>query len=475
MPWHFVGRSEQLDRIRRSLAETRPGPVVVLGEPGMGRTRLVTEALETTDPGRDAVLHIEPGGAAPFAALTGLLPTGFRPSLRTGITDTAEVLAELAGNRRPVLVLDDAHRADQASMQVLRHLYRTRGAVLLITAATDNAVLPPGPDALDCLRYEPGTRTLRLPPLSVVDVAGVLADEFGGPVRSATATALHAATGGNPGLLRTLARRCRLADRTMITDGTVRLDSDNTAAVTDAAAPSSADLADRVTAAAHAAWRDLALDRVDELCMLAAWCGVADRIATVWAGVLLLRGRAEEGLRVLDLHAGAGPRATVTRALVLALGLRRVADAAELLLDAARTDATNRDRYLACRDWLLAGTGARPVTLSHQDEPVTDRETAAFGRAALGIVALAAGRYAESIAHLRRALVAADGLRTDLPWFPPYLTAHLIDALLLCGRTTEATTLATEFHAGQRDRGWPVAVALDALIDPRPVPAPLTA
>lgn len=474
MAWRFVGRSEQLDQIRRSIAEARPGPVVVLGEPGMGRSRLVTEALETADPSRDAVLRIEPEGPAPFAALTGLLAAGFRPSLRTGITDAAGALADLAGGRRLVLVLDDAHRADQASMQVLRHLYRTRGAVLLITAASDNAVLPPGPDALDCLRYEPGTRTLRLPPLSVDDVAGVLADELGGPVRSATATALHAATGGNPGQLRTLARRCRLADRTVVTDGTVRLDPGHTTAVAEAAPPA-AGLAERVTAAVGAAWRDLALDRVHELCMLAVWCGVADRVATMWAGVLLLRGRADDGLRVLDLHAGAGPRATITRALILALGLRRGADADTLLLDAAHADAANRDRYLACRDWLLASIGARPVTLSQQDDPVTDRETAAFGRAALGVIALTAGRCAEAVAHLRRALVAADRLRADLPWFPPYLTAHLIDALLLCGRTTEATKLATEFHAGQQDRGWPVAVALDALIDPRPVPAPLTA
>jgi hypothetical protein len=374
-----------------------------------------------------------------------------------------------------VLVLDDAHRADQASMQVLRHLNRTRGAVLLVTAASPDAMLPSGPDALDCLRYEPGTHTLRLPPLTVDDVAAVLTDRLGGMVRSATATALHAATGGNPGLLRTLARRCRLADRIVVTDGIVRLDPGKTAAVVDTAAPSSAELTDRVTTAVGAAWRDLALDRAHELCMFAAWCGAADRIATVWAGVLLLRGHPADGLRVLDLHGDAGPRTTITRALLVALGLRRPADAAEQLLDAARDDVAHRERYLACRDWLIAGTGARPVAVSRQEDPVTDRETAAFGRAALGVVALAAGRHAEAVAHLRRALVAAEGLGADLPWFPPYLNGQLIDALLLCGRTTEATTLATEFHAGQRDRGWPVAVALDALIDPRPVSEPRTA
>jgi len=37
MPWRFVGRAEQLEQVCRALEGPASGPIVLAGEPGMGR------------------------------------------------------------------------------------------------------------------------------------------------------------------------------------------------------------------------------------------------------------------------------------------------------------------------------------------------------------------------------------------------------------------------------------------------------
>jgi hypothetical protein len=479
MSWPFVGRTEQLDRIHRVFAEPRPGPVLIVGTPGMGRTRLLAEALVTAplSPG-DTVLHLESTGPGPFAALRPLLPTGYTVTSASdlGVAEVAEEVTRTLGGRRPVIMFDDAHLADQQSMQVLRHLRRTHDALLLVTAVGTGA-LPHGPDPLDFLRYEPGTRTMRLPPLSTDEVARILAEILGGPVRAATTSALHATTGGNPALLHDLVVGGRLTDRMVVHDGMFQL----------AATPVAQEPTDRffsadpdapvnrtLIEAVDEAWRELALDRVDELCRLASWRGLTGAVASTWASALLLRGRVADGMRVLDAYTPAtrplnSPRLPVTRAMLVGLGQRRVADAEALLVDAARTDVQHRERLLACRAWLLAVAGSPTEAAAALTAviPDADREATVFCRATHAAVALATGQAHEAVSHLRRALAAADGLRAELPWFPPYLTACLIDALLLAGRISEATAESANFHACHRGCGWNVAVAFDALLATR--------
>ena len=479
MAWPFVGRTEQLDRIRTVFTESRPGPVMLFGPPGMGRSRLLTEVLARAPLSQDdVVLRLEPAGPEPFAALRRLLPSGFihSGSPDSDVTGAADEVAGRLSGRRPVIAFDDAHLADQHTMRVLRHLRSAHGALVLVTAAGTGA-LPHGPDPLDCLRYDLGTRTLRLPPLSTGDVARILAGALGGPVRAATAAAVHAAAGGNPGLLHGMVVRDRLADALVPDDGLHHLAPATPGRDTGGQPPAHRAgelVTGQLTGAVASAWRDLALDQADELCRLAAWQGLGGLVAPVWAMVLLLRGQVAAACQVLDTHADAddSPRVVMTRAMIAGLGQRQVATADALLVDAARIDVLHRERLLACRAWLLAVTRTSTVAPEVVD-PGDDREAALFCRAALAAAALVEGRATEAVPHLRRALAAADGLRAELPWFPPYLTACLIDALLLAGRISEATAEATEFHAGRRGCGWSVAVAFDSLLTQRrlaPVP-----
>jgi len=295
-------------------------------------------------------------------------------------------------------------------------------------------------------------------------------------------------TGGNPALLHSFVIDGRLADRMVAHDGRYQMapvlpvidgrladrmvahDGMYQLAPVHLTGLPTGDFTGDFSTPVSTAWRELALDRADELCRLAAWHGHIGAVSATWASVLLLRGKAADGLRVLDANdAQTSARVVITRAMLVGLGLRQVAEAEALLVDAARTDVVHRERLLACRAWLLAVTGsvAAAAIVCETVNPENDREATVFCRATMAARALAAGRAHEAVSYLRRALAAAEGLRDDLPWFAPYLTACLIDALLLAGRISEATAEATEFHAGQHGCGWSIAVAFDSLLTTR--------
>ncbi|EOD67349.1 AAA family ATPase [Amycolatopsis vancoresmycina] len=498
MDWHFVGRAEHLERIRSRLAEREPDPLVVVGEPGIGRTSVVRKALASLDPGRDALLEVRPGGHEPFSSLRHLLPSGAaRPAGRDAVREVADAVRALAAGRRPVLLADDAHLADHETMLVLQHLNRHAGAFLLLTHPIP-APRPGGGDPVDCLRYERGIQTVRLPPLSVDEVGAVLARLMEGPVRSATTEALHAATAGNPGLLHDIVVRQELRGRMVRDGGRWRLAD---APPAEGPALTCRGVAHLLAAVARA-WESLALDQVEDLCRLAAWSGAGGEVALVKAAVHLLRGRAAEAFAALDGRwegsggnhgggagvgavldrggagsgavlergaAGAGvgpddPHPLLLRAMCLAFGRQDPAEA-DAFLAAAAAASPHRERLHAYRGWLLAVAGRASdaadvlagLTLQR------DRHAALFAHAAEAIGHLELGRGAAAVAHLRRALVLAEADRAVLPWMAPYLRAYLIDALLLAGRITEATSLAGEFHAAAPDCGWKVAVAMAAL------------
>lgn len=443
-----------------ALTQDRSGPVVLVGEAGIGRTTLLRYVRTLIDPGRYAVLALDTDRPGPL----GLVGAGEPPApadttalVEHGVT----ALVRRAGSRRPVVLLDDAHRADYPTMLALRELHRRHGAVLLLTQPAEP---DPGarPDMVDCLRYEPGFRTVRIPPLTAEEVGAMLL-AAGEPAGAARSGALHAATGGNPTLLAELRALAAAADRGP--DGSWP-PADPAARTRDPR------LGRRLIAAVEDAWCELRLDRIAVLCPLAAAAGDALRVAPVWAGVLLLRGRGEEGLRFLDslglppAEERRHPRLTLVRALLLAIGTGRVDEAGALLAD-ERWEATPEGRRLAAaRAWLLAtageldGAGAALRSI----EPAGDRETALFLAAADAAVALATDRPTQAVSHLRRAIVGVDRLRSELPWLGPHLTAGLIDALMLCGREVEATAVALDFHAARPDSGWGVSVSLSVLL-----------
>lgn len=454
MSGQLTGRTKQIEQLTTALALHRPGPVMVTGAPGTGRSSLLGLVRDLADPLRDEVIELDPAcGPEEATALTA--------HLRGGTRDSSE-------HRRPVLVLDDVHLADHAVVRMVRDAHRRLGAVVVVSRPDGAAE-----GVLDCLRYEPGARFIALPPLTAGQVGILLGRLVGEPPHGATAVAVHAATGGSPALL---------AD--LVTSGMVQcaVEQDGVWRLGTAPRLRSSLTEDGVTTLSTAlerAWQALDLDQVEELSTLALSVAPTEQAAAVRAFLLLLRGRAAEGLELLGgpaesaAYAGGMPGeqalcpagAVLIRAMLLALGLGRFPAAEELLRQRAAVDPRSRARLRAYRAWLLTLTG-RPGEAADALEGFTadgDLEAALFARAAVAGVALGANRPAQAVAHLRRALIDAQRLHDRLPWLPAWLTAYLIDASLLAGRITEATTLAADFHAAAHGSGWDVAVALSAL------------
>ncbi|AGZ41255.1 ATP-binding protein [Actinoplanes friuliensis] len=241
----FVGRADELATLRQAVTAALGGGtgfVLVEGEPGSGKTRLLEEA--TDEAGRRGVFtawgKCLPGDGTPAmwpwvqaigAVLDGLPTTTRRESLagelgritapHTAVRPPDEgtqfrlfeqvvaVVGQAAARCPVLLVIDDLQWADAASLRLFGHLAtRLPGATAVVGLLRDSA---PVPDAaltgmLAAAGRVPGHRRIRLGPLSPDDVAQLVSGETGQDAGPAVARSIHTRTAGNAFLVRELAR-----------------------------------------------------------------------------------------------------------------------------------------------------------------------------------------------------------------------------------------------------------------------------
>jgi ATP/maltotriose-dependent transcriptional regulator MalT len=244
---HFVGRAEELSSLDRALGELdqgRPAAILLVGEPGIGKTRLLAELAARADVQGHVVLS---GSASelerdlPFSVFVdaldefvrGLDPNRFAvleddvrtelahvfPSLTTLASDrqvalqheryrshraVRSLLEQLASAQPLVLVLDDLHWADSASIELLGALLRRPPSepVLLALAMRPRQV----PERLSAALE----RASRADLLTSIELGALSAEEarelLGDAVDRADAGVLYEESGGNPFYLEQLAR-----------------------------------------------------------------------------------------------------------------------------------------------------------------------------------------------------------------------------------------------------------------------------
>jgi hypothetical protein len=245
----LVGRHDALDTFDRTLDDVGGGRsrfMAIAGEPGSGKTRLLTE-LAARAAGRDLpALWGRPGefeqemplgglvdalddrlegreewvrdrlGTAParllasvFPSLSAIVadePVSAEPDL-SGLARyrvyraVRRLLEELAASRGLVLLFDDVHWADEASVELLDHLLRhpARGRVLIVVAYRPAQVAP----RLTALISSSARPDCLVPVRSLTRAE---TEEFLGPVVDRTrGRALYEASGGNPFYLEALA------------------------------------------------------------------------------------------------------------------------------------------------------------------------------------------------------------------------------------------------------------------------------
>ncbi|MDX6719569.1 MAG: hypothetical protein QOJ63_1823 [Solirubrobacteraceae bacterium] len=242
----LVGRQQELRTAGVALAglsRARGGWLVLSGEPGVGKTRLLAEVLNRCGQaghlvlsGRGADLerhtpfgvwvdalddHVAAIGDEPLRRLVGdrmaelayvlpsVRPTGQQRASalqneRYQAHRAVRLLLERLAARRPVVVaLDDLHWADDASLELVAHLLRrpVRGS-LLVAVAFREGQLPSWLAApLESAARDGSVNTVVVGSLSASDADALLGDGLGAQVRAR----LYELSGGNPFYLEQLA------------------------------------------------------------------------------------------------------------------------------------------------------------------------------------------------------------------------------------------------------------------------------
>ena len=231
----IVGRARELDALAGWLDAAGNGAgrlVLCSGEPGIGKTRLAQEFAGLALAAGTAVAWgrcVEAEGAPPYwpwrqvfrslmldpdAVLSGDIDTS---EDRFRLLDQAAVaVMGAAAGRGLVVILDDVHWADEASLLVLRHVADQLQDARLLVHATYREIEPESPltPMLPELLRSPVVERLHLQGLTLDEVREQLARTAGGEERHAQA--VLDVTGGNPLFVREVART--------MADGTWRAD-----------------------------------------------------------------------------------------------------------------------------------------------------------------------------------------------------------------------------------------------------------
>jgi tetratricopeptide (TPR) repeat protein len=252
----FVGREDALARLREVWERSRGGQaelVLLVGEPGIGKTRLAAQfAREVHEAGaivlygradEDALLPhqpfveaLRPLLAAELASLSqeecdllGRLSPDLRPTrplaADSGESETlryrlfqavVDVLARASGRAPVLLLLDDLHWADQPTLLLLRHLLRTPelgGA--LVVATLREVELAAGHalgDALVDIRRDRSFERIRIGGFATSETEQLVAGRLRRAVTPAFVARLREQTAGNAFFIEEILRALQDAD-----------------------------------------------------------------------------------------------------------------------------------------------------------------------------------------------------------------------------------------------------------------------
>ena len=205
----LVGREREtaaMSRLLAGLAQGRGRLVLLVGEPGIGKTRLAQELAGLALAAGTAVVWgrcLEDEGAPPYWPWRQVVKSlGHDPALLSGEVESPEERFRLLDTVQDVVhaaapvavVLEDLHAADEASLALLRHLADGLATQPVLLLATTRTVAP----ALDEALRGPAAERWDLRRLDLAEV-----ERLTSPVH---AVEVHRTTDGNPMFVREVAR-----------------------------------------------------------------------------------------------------------------------------------------------------------------------------------------------------------------------------------------------------------------------------
>ena len=222
----LIGRAAELDAITSAWtgANGNTTTVLITGEAGSGKSRLVAEAIERLNPQPAVVLSgaARTHGPAPYDWLASVLtgrdlsglgaePDTLRWLTQRGGTDrlapatmlraATEVVRALLDGRRGLLVVEDLHDLDPASLTLVAELVgMTASALVLVTSRSPHeAAFPPvAGRTLRRIAGAPNLVRLHLNPFGPRETSDLVEAACGTPPGPETVRALQTRTGGNP-------------------------------------------------------------------------------------------------------------------------------------------------------------------------------------------------------------------------------------------------------------------------------------
>ncbi|QIB48140.1 LuxR C-terminal-related transcriptional regulator [Streptomyces aureoverticillatus] len=184
----------------------------VIGPAGVGKTALLSAVTRLLDPARFEVVWTaatEAGSRIPFGVFRGLCCV--EAPLDHGRTYglVRRELGRRAGQRTPVLVIDDVHRLDEWSAALVLSL-AADGSLRLVVAARSGLEMS---DAVVALWKDKYLERLDLTPLCRADTGRLVCALVNGEAARTTVDLLFRWTGGNPLFVTELVRHARVTRR----------------------------------------------------------------------------------------------------------------------------------------------------------------------------------------------------------------------------------------------------------------------
>ncbi|WP_372511529.1 LuxR C-terminal-related transcriptional regulator [Mycobacterium gordonae] len=217
LSWPLVGRSEEMRTIKAALTTSGVSGVVVSGAAGVGKSRIVREALSVASSGQREcrwAVGASAARAVPLGAFTAWSTPGVTDTLQLlrGVTDS---LTAAPPGRAVVLAVDDVQLLDDLSIFVLHQVVQRGAAKVMLTVREGDPI----PGAVQEVWMTGQFTRLELRPLTLEATTALLSATLNGPLDPPATQRLWQLTRGNMLYLRNIVEQEVADGRLLQQDG----------------------------------------------------------------------------------------------------------------------------------------------------------------------------------------------------------------------------------------------------------------